>query len=315
MQLAPDGPAAAPLTWGVVRKLTRHFPYTEMLAVFMPVLAVAWAQGRARPPHGLAQLAPFLFAFAAGFIYNDLTDRRDPSYKRNPLLHGEVAERTVRSLLGVALALSCIGFLALYRSVSALALAAVYLCLCLAYSGLRLRFKETWLGPPVASVIIWTGGPLILALELGVCQWPVAVFLLGAWLIYAGREIHHMVSDYLCDLASGYRTFAVRLGVPRARRVENGLVLAGLLLLMVATALLLGGGPRSLAWHGWGVAGVLLLAGVWQLAGNPADNRRETREGFWLARLAFVLLAVFVLRLDTAAAILAIWAFCTSHRS
>ena len=315
MTIAPAVPKQSlSLSMGL-RILWRHFPYTEMLAVFMPIYAFAYNAKGFRVPQVLLLLVPFIFAFAAGFTYNDIADTADDPYvKTNPLVRQQITRRQAQIALVASLIISFASFYLQYRDIVARIVFPIYIFLCLAYSGLGIRFKETYFGPAVASFIIWTGGPLILAIEFDMLSWELWGFVSGVWLIYTAREIHHMVGDYNCDRESGYRTFAVRLGVLRARYTENVLFVAGGSMLVISALGLM----RPVSPPSWGILGlfaILILAACLHVFGNPPSIARETRGGYWLVRLFFVALATASLQLDPAVAVLVLWAFVISHRS
>jgi hypothetical protein len=296
-----------------IQRLLRHFPYTEMLAVFMPVYALLWAQ-TAVSPVAVWMMAPFVCAFAAGFIFNDMHDLADPGYKANPLLMGTLTRSQTQYLLAGFVALSVLSFFELYHSLLSRGLFIIYWFLGLAYSGLGIRFKERVVGPFVASFVIWTAGPFIVSVEFGIVR-STGLILAGTWLIYVGREIHHMISDYGCDLRTGYRTLAVRIGIARGRLWENGLFAGGSLCL-IGDALSRRSLGHVLNGHYPALLTVLLVGAILtQAGGNPPSNARETRAAYRIVRLALIVFAVWFLKLAPIPATLAVWAFVTSARS
>ncbi len=309
-----DHPGAVPALTrlGAAIALARHFPYTEYLAVFAPLLAWFYSEDLFHTLAGLAYLLPCILNTTAGFIYNNLMDRRDPFEKPNPFVHGTVTVAYGVKLLVICLALELLSFVALYRSPWAYACFAVYLFLSLAYSGLGLRFKERASGPLVAGFVVWVGGALVLCVELRAQGW-MYLLLAGAWLIGVAREIFHMLLDYKADLSSGFATFAVRAGPVAAHRALRAAIFGGAGLLVASLAAFSGWSPAGQApW--WAAATVLVALG---LAFLPvADHREPLRRSPFLAfRLFYFVFAAYILALDPLATGLVVWAFVTSKRS
>ena len=191
--------------------LFRHFPYISLSAQFFPLYAYLYVTGEIQSAVSLLMMAPFIFSHAAGFAYNNLVDRFDPQFKRNPIADGKISALQARWIIALCIMISAITFGLLYRSLAAWALYLIYLFLGAAYSGLGLRFKETLAGPFVAAFVIWTAGPLILALEFAQLSEQIVSGFIGAvCLIYLGREIYHTIIDRENDLRAGLRTFGTR---------------------------------------------------------------------------------------------------------
>lgn len=302
-------------TKDVLTSLFRHFPYTEMLATFMPIYAALWSAEKINSFGAFAEMVPFVGAFASGFIYNDIQDSLDPHYKNNPIVEGMLSKNVALRWLLLSLTFTTISFIALFRSTFARISFFIYLVLCLAYSGLGVRLKERQVGPFIASLIIWVGGPSILAIEYRLADIRIILFIVGIFLIYVAREIHHMVSDYLCDRESGYQTLAVRFGIPRSRIVEHNMFLAGIGLLGFA---IWPNKARPLLPGTWLILpmfAILLAAVVIQILDNPKANTKETRFAYWLIRLWIIAFAVALLPLPPVCAAFILWAFVTSGRS
>ena len=297
-----------------LRRLLRHFPYTEMLALFLPIYAYLYVQGRIKSPFTLLLMLPFIFADAAGFVYNNITDIKDDPYmKANPLVRGEIGLARARIVLGISLALSTISFLLLYKTDVARFVYFAYLFLCLAYSGLGIRFKETLAGPLVAAFIIWVGGPFILLTEFNNFD-PVTIGLVvGSWLVFVGREILHTISDYESDMHSGYCTFAVRVGLRLSGWLQNIAFIAGAMLLTASLYAYFGG---------WSInaTSVLLftivgLAVVVLVVANLSNRPLDPRAAYFLIRVFYIAYTGVILQFPPLIVLMFVWAFCTSKRS
>jgi 4-hydroxybenzoate polyprenyltransferase len=188
-----------------------------------------------------------------------------------------------------------------------------YLFLCLAYSGLGIRFKETLIGPLIAAFIIWTGGPLVVALEFHILI-PVMIWLLvGSWLVYISRETLHTIDDYEADRQSGYRTLAVRVGKTTANRFKYIAFGAGIMFLLLGLFVQFGAAfmdiPVIFLWA------VLLIAVVIQIVAGVSRQSLRERNAYWLVRLFYVLYAAVLLQLNPFVMVMFVWVFVTSKRS
>lgn len=311
---APTVPASPSTFPSTLPRLLRHFPYTEMLVLFMPVYAQAWVRRDSAHTPSLGMLIPFICTFAVGFIYNDLNDLRDPSYKQNPILTGAVSRPQAQAALCVFLTTAVLSFLFFFRNISSLLLFALYVTLCFAYSGLGVRLKERTIGPLVASYIIWIGGPLIVAVETRVFSRSALLFA-GAWLVYTGRELHHMISDYLCDVVARYRTLIVRMGISRGRLLEHIAFIAGALILVLDARARFAETDLQTNWKMICLIVSIVGAASIQLLLNPLSHKTESRVAYWCIRLALVFMAACILDASAASVVLVAWAFVTSARS
>lgn len=200
--------------YAIISRLLRHFPYTEILIFFIPLYALLFASGQIISVIDLFKTLPFVAIGTFVFIYNDLCDKHDPP-GHNPVT-SKASEDVAKLILYVSLIASILLFVFTYHSTRAYQLYAVYIFLILSYSGVGLRFKETWFGPVVAALVGWVGGPIILASEYGFYTHSVSALLFGAFLFGVSREVAHTIMHYDIDISSGYRTFAVRAGIKTA---------------------------------------------------------------------------------------------------
>ena len=297
-----------------IQSLLRHFPYTEMLALFIPIYAYAYKQQVIDSPKSIILLIPFIFAYAAGFTYNDIVDTKDdPLVKNNPLVRDEVNRSLAWRVLGTCMAISAISFYLLFTGIAARITYLVYIFLCLAYSGLGIRFKESKSGPLIAAFIIWIGGPLIVVLEFKLLGLVMICLLLGSWMIYISRETLHTIDDYNNDLKSGYLTFSVLIGTETARIVKNITFYIGTLCLcaglcshLIADSAKM---PLILLWI------ILFLAFLVQFFASLYKNDKQERAAFWLVRLFFIAYSSFFLYVNQFQTAIILWVFVTNKRS
>ncbi|MEM4724198.1 MAG: UbiA family prenyltransferase [Candidatus Hadarchaeum sp.] len=297
-----------------LHRLLRHFPYTEMLALFLPVYAHLYTYGRIASPAALLFMIPFIFADAAGFVYNNMTDTRDDPYvKPNPLVRGEISLAQAQMALGISLTLSIGSFLLLYRTNIARFVYFAYLFLVLAYSGLGIRLKETLVGLLFAAFIIWIGGPLILLAEFKSFDKATSGLILGSWLVFIGREVLHTITDYETDLRSGYRTFAVRAGLRISAWVQNAAFVAGAMLLASSLYTYFGGWPTAAM--DVSLFAIVVLAVVVHLVAGLNNCSAGQRTAYLLIRLFYVMYAAVILQLPPLLVLMFAWVFLTSKRS
>ncbi len=314
MQIMKAPPSQAVAFTTGLRKLMRHFPYTEMLALFLPIYAHLYTHGHIASPGVFLLMIPFIFADAAGFVYNNMTDTKDDPYsKANPLVRGEVSQAQARAVLGVSLALSIISFLLLYKTNVARLVYFVYLFLCLAYSGFGVRFKEMLVAPLVAAFIVWVGGPAILLIEFKRFDAVTFYLVLGSWLVFIGREVLHTITDYETDMHSGYRTFAVQVGLRISGWVQNIAFIAGTMLLIGSLYAYFGG--RSINAMGVLLFIIMGLAVAVHFAASLSKRPLASRAAYLLIRVFYVMYAAVILQLAPLIVLMFAWVFCTSKRS
>ncbi len=299
--------------WDGIRKLTRHFPYTEMLAVFLPFYAYLWSNNHNNSFSALLMMLPFIFAYAAGFAFNNILDTKDPQFKENPIVRGELTLEQAKIITYVLLITSILLFLCLFSHAISFVIYFPYLFLCLAYSGLGLRLKESFIGPLIASFIIWVGGPLILTAEFHAFDKFTIGFLVGSLLVYTGRELHHMVRDYQNDIRSGYQTLVVRLGVKISAVLETVSFIAGAVFLALSIRPFLGIWPDN--WVSYLSLLTLIAATVFQFACRISGPKVDSKPAYLLIRVFYVLSAAVVLQVNPLVTIFFLWIFFTSKRS
>lgn len=295
-------------------KLLRHFPYTEMLALFLPIYALLYVHGRIVSPVALLLMVPFVFAYAAGFVYNNITDIKDDPYiKTNPLVRGEVSQAYARAILSVCIAFSILSFLVLYNTNMARLVYFGYLFFCLAYSGCGVRFKERLAGPLIAAFVIWIGGPLILLTEFKSFDAVTIGLILGSWLVFIGREILHTITDYEADMRSGYRTFAIRAGLCTSSWTQNLSFIAGAMILASSLYIYFNGWPTNAM--GVLLFAVLGLAVMVHLVACLNSQLLDQRTAYLLIRLFYVMYTAVILQLSPLLVLMFAWIFLTSKRS
>ncbi|MGD0450531.1 MAG: UbiA family prenyltransferase, partial [Candidatus Bathyarchaeia archaeon] len=190
-------------------------------------------------PYSFLLIIPFIPAMAAGFIYNAICDAaKDPKFK-NPITNGTLPKE-VAQIVAIAFALiSAILFFLLYSSLVALSISTLYLILWFAYSGLKIRFKETYLAPIVASFVLWVGAPLILVAEFNSFKILIDGLLLGLFFVFFSFEVNHTIGDYDLDLKYDCRTFAVRVGQKKAIIAKHITLSFGYALILLSAYFLL----------------------------------------------------------------------------
>ncbi|MEM4723966.1 MAG: UbiA family prenyltransferase, partial [Candidatus Hadarchaeum sp.] len=252
--------------------------------------------------------------YAAGFVYNNMTDIKDDPYiKTNPLVRGEVSQAYARAILGICLAFSILSFLVLYNTNIARLVYFGYLFLCLAYSGCGIRFKERLAGPVVAAFVIWIGGPLILLTEFKSFDAVTIGLILGSWLVFIGREVLHTVTDYGADMRSGYRTFAIRVGLCTSSRIQNLAFITGAMILVSGLYIYFDGWPT--ATMGVLLFAVLGLAIIVHLVAGLNSQLLDQRTAYLLIRLFYVMYTAVILQLSPLLVLMFAWVFLTSKRS
>jgi len=294
-------------------RLFRHFPYTEMFVAFIPFYAYLYKQGAIQSPKALLMLLPFVFSDAAGFTYNDLMDCKDSAGKNNPVALGRISPTETMGLVFVCLMLSISSFVIQFHNWKSWVVYFFYLFLCLAYSGLGIRFKETLLGPLVAAFIVWVGGLAILMLEFQKTDLFSICLLSGTFFFYLGREIYHTLIDYEEDLATGYKTFSVRLGLIQQLKFLGIACLLGatfLIFSFLSQGIFIINGAFS-----W-LFVILLILSTGIISFYCISNKQfDLRIAFFLFRLALVVYVPIILNFSPLVIVLWLWVFLTSKRS
>ena len=110
----------------------------------------------------------------------------------------------------------------------------LYIFLWLSYSGIKIRFKESILGPVVASIGFFVLPSVILLTEFNSFSFGSILLILGLFMIYFAHEIKHTIIEYGLDLSFDCRTFAVILGKRNANIVEYGSIIVGFFFLLAS---------------------------------------------------------------------------------
>ena len=220
-----------------VKASIRGFPYSAYLLVLFPFFAILIHEKLIDSTWSLFFIVPFIFAFTAGFSYNTYCDTNTDPLQKNPILRGEISRKNVLILILSFTFLSILLFIAINSSLLALFLFLLYIFLWLAYSGLNIRFKESYLGPFIASFVLWSGPELILLVEYHYFRQISAILLIGVFLIFAGREVRHTIIDYSEDLDKGCESFAVKIGLKKANIIQILLLVAGVIFMLASVHL------------------------------------------------------------------------------
>jgi 4-hydroxybenzoate polyprenyltransferase len=215
-------------------------------------------------------------------------------------------------LLFVTTVLSIFFFMVFYRSIGALLLYAVYLFLCFAYSGLKIRLKESIAGPFTASFIVWSAGAVIFAVEKAIVTPAMLWYFFGIWLVYTGREIYHTFIDYDSDLLSGYKTFSVRVRLHTQFIAKGVISAAGMISLVVSCCLILGPecSPGLLFLVVFLI--VALLFEILFCAGYSGPLYPVLP--YLVIRLFIVTFSLLILEIPSGVVVLTLWIFLTSKR-
>lgn len=205
----------------------RLFPYSAYLLNFFPFYTMLIQAKLINSLWDFIFPIPFIFVMATGFAYNTICDIKIDPEEKNPIKRGDISHRSVFLVMLFSLIASIILFTFCSNSPFTIFLFFVYILLWLAYSGLNIRFKESYLGPFVASIVLWTGGPLILLVEYNYINLMSLTLLFGIFLIFTSREIRHTILDYKNDLNGGSQTFIVRSGLKWAIMSQYVLLISG----------------------------------------------------------------------------------------
>jgi 4-hydroxybenzoate polyprenyltransferase len=217
---------------------SRKFPYEQYLITSFPFFAILFMNGFNISFYSLFLLAPFITVMAGLFMYNTICDApQDPEFK-NPITRGDVSEKTVKLSMWACVVLSIFLVLLLYKSYVSDLIFILYLFLSFTYSGLRLRFKETILGPPVASFLLFCAAPLLLLVEFSYFNYSAILLLLGLFIVYFGHEIKHTIIEYDMDKSANCQTFAVVIGKKNSTIIEYLTLIIGFLLILMSINLI-----------------------------------------------------------------------------
>jgi 4-hydroxybenzoate polyprenyltransferase len=199
--------------------VTRGFRPGHLIVLF-PFFALLLEYGVIVPFEILLFLLAFAFAIAAGYTYNTICDAEKDPEAKNPITRGALSKGRAFLVLALSLSLAIILFVFASRSVVAILLFGVYLCIWLAYSGLGIRLKESIFGPAAASIVLWSGPPLLLLVSFSYFSLSTTLLLFGLFTLYIGHEIKHTLIEHDLDVSHNCKTFAVILGKKRAAIAE-----------------------------------------------------------------------------------------------
>lgn len=219
-------------------RATRMFPYLNQLIFVFPFYAILVVNGLVDSVYSLLLVLPFMGIMAAGFIYNTICDAPfDPKYK-NPITRGDISKKTTMIWMLISIIISIILFILFYKSYVAFIIFLFYILLWLAYSGFKIRFEESVLGPFIASFIGYLAAPFILLVEFNYFNYPSSFLLLGLYIIYLAHEIKHTIVDYDEDQINNCKTFAVLIGRKYSCLLEYLLLITGFALILGSSYLL-----------------------------------------------------------------------------
>jgi 4-hydroxybenzoate polyprenyltransferase len=218
-----------------VKELVRVFPYAHYLVTVFPVYAILLQQNIFISGLSLFYIFPFVIMMASGFAYNTISDVLEDPPEKNIIRKGDLSLKESYIIMILTLAFSLCSFLYIYKSAYSCLFFVFYIFLWLSYSGANIRFKESYLGPVVASIVLWVGPPITLAIEFNILfNTEVFYFFLGLFFVYISSEIRHTLGDYQVDLSYNCKTFAVLLGENNARIADFIFLLIGYLLLIIS---------------------------------------------------------------------------------
>jgi 4-hydroxybenzoate polyprenyltransferase len=185
------------------------------------------------PVRVILLMVPFSLLHASGFTFNFVCDVSVDSADKNPITRGLVSKQ-IAILISLILLLTALSFFLLfYTSVAAIFVFILHILSWFSYSGLGIRFKETFAGVFIASFILWVAAPLAILVEFDYFSTTTLSLLFFVYLTYTGIEVFHTLLDYDNDLVQKCRTFAVRLGRKKTMIFIHMLLLAGYLCILI----------------------------------------------------------------------------------
>jgi 1,4-dihydroxy-2-naphthoate octaprenyltransferase len=145
------------------------------------------------------------------------------------------------------------------------------------YSAPPLRLSATGFGEVATALIVAFLAPLSgIVMQHGPVDARLVGIALPLMLIHVAMLIAFEFPDHDADRRTGKRTLAVRLGLPRASRLHNALVLASFAAVWIGVAL----GWIDPAVAAWTLIGLPLAA--WQIGSALRQARRPRHGGRWL---------------------------------
>jgi 4-hydroxybenzoate polyprenyltransferase len=298
-----------------VRQAARAFPYERYLVTLFPFFALLLASSKIGASEILLFILAFAFAIAAGFIYNTICDAEKDPIAKNPITRGDMStKRAVRALV-LLLFVATVLFIWASQSILAIFSFVVYMWIWFAYSGLGVRLKESVLGPVAASIVLWSGPPLLLLVSFSYLNISATLLALGLFSIYIGHEIQHTIIDHDIDVTYDNKTFAVILGKQRTSIVLYAALTFGAIFLLASVCF----PPASFG------TGILLLFALLFIISIVTTALYESRRNYdlrgavRLTVLPYVVTTVFiitfgltVLRLPLIFAFFASWFYLVS---
>jgi 4-hydroxybenzoate polyprenyltransferase len=192
---------------------TRFFPYQHYFIITFPFFALLIKENLLIESWwSLSYLLPLFFSMIAGFACNELCDSKTDDFSNNVIKRGEVSRKDAKTVITLSIIGSTISALFIYQSLVTIILLIIYNFSSLAYSGLKLRFKTTLLGPFSASFSLWTGPALILLADFSLWTRTSIGLLWGIFLVFSAHEIHHQLYDYSEDKHMDVKTLTTRIG-------------------------------------------------------------------------------------------------------
>lgn len=213
------------------------FCYAGFLLTFYPFFTILISEGLINSPWAFAFLVPFVFAMAAGYLYNSICDADKDPAEKNPITRGELPRKSAVYLLLFLIVFSLLLSLFVFKNPFTLISFVIYSLLWLTYSGLNIRFKESYFAPFIASYVLWVGGSLTLMVEYGFLNFTTSCLLTGLFNLYVAAEISHELDDYESDLKFNCNTFAVKIGRQKATVAARLFTLVGYSLFLVCVYL------------------------------------------------------------------------------
>ncbi len=213
-------------------RASRRFPYLEQLIIVFPFYAILTMNGFINSPFSLLLILPFIGVITAGFMYNTICDAHIDPKEKNPITSGDISKKTTLIWMISIIIASILLFILFYRSYLAFIFFLFYIFLWLAYSGFKIRFKESFLGPLIAAIVGSVGAPFILLVEFNYFSYSSNLLFLGLFIISFAHEILHTVVDYDEDKLCSCKTFAIIFGKKYSSLFEYLLLIIGLVLLL-----------------------------------------------------------------------------------
>lgn len=167
-------------------------------------------------------------------MYNTLCDADKDPKEKNPITQGAVSKKFVLTAIILSFLLSLFFTVLIYSSKAAIILTLIYIFLWLSYSGIKIRFKESIVGPVVASIGFFVLPSVMLLSQFNYFSFGSVMLILGLFMIYFGHEIKHTIIEYELDLSFDCRTFAVILGKKNANIVEYISLIIGYIFLLAS---------------------------------------------------------------------------------